>query len=286
MKTDSAPPIHREAKARAFWNLHAGPGPFIIPNPWDAGSARTLASLGFKALATTSAGAAFSLGLKDGCVSRNLSLSNAQDILEAVPDLPVAADLENGFGDAPETVIETIRLAVRAGLVGGSIEDATGNPSSPIYDFNHAVERIAAAVEAARAAAPFVLTARCENFLHGRPDLDDVIKRLTAYEAAGADVLYAPALPDLDAIATVCACVSKPVNVVVGLGPARFTVADLSVAGVRRISLGSSLNRLALAALATAGRVMLSSGTFGFVDDCLSFVDASALMKAVPPHRI
>jgi 2-methylisocitrate lyase-like PEP mutase family enzyme len=285
MKTEAMRPVDRATKARAFWDLHAGPGAFVIPNPWDAGSARLLASLGFKALATTSAGAAFSLGFRDGCLSRTLSLNNALSIIEAAPDLPVAADLENGFGDAPETVAETIRLAARAGLVGGSIEDATGNPSSPIYDFNHAVERVAAAVEAAKTAGPFVLTARCENYLHGRPDLDDVIKRLTAYGAAGAHVLYAPALPDLGAITTVCASVGKPVNVVAGLGQARFTIADLSEAGVRRISLGSSLNRLALGILATAGREMLDRATFGFVDDCLSFADASALMKAAPPRR-
>ena len=275
----SAPPFDREAKARAFWGLHAGPRAFVIPNPWDAGSARILASLGFKALATTSAGLAFSLGRKDGSASRAETLSNACDIMEAAPELPVSADLGNGFGDAPQTAADTIRLAAHAGLVGGSIEDATGNPQSPIYDFNHAVERVAAAAEMARStAAPFVLTARAENFLHGNPDLEDVILRLTAFEAAGADVLYAPALPSLDAINAVCRSLSKPVNVVVGLGSVQFSVDELTGAGVRRISLGSALSRVALGGLMRAAREIDERGTFNFLDGILPYSDANGLM--------
>ena len=184
-------------RARAFRALHERPGAFVIPNPWDVGTARILAGLGFEALATTSAGMAFALGRRDGAVSRDDALAHARTIVGATA-LPVSADLENGFGDAPETVAETIRLAAGTGLVGGSIEDATGDPDRPIYDRSLAVERIAAAVEAARALPfPFTLTARAENFLHGRPDLDDTIGRLQAFEAAGADVLYAPGLRDL-----------------------------------------------------------------------------------------
>ena len=280
-KSRSAPPISREAKARAFWDLHTGPRAFVIPNPWDAGGARILAALGFKALATTSAGLAFSLGRKDGSVSRADTLDHARQITEAAPDLPVSADLGNGFGDAPETAADTIRLAAHAGLAGGSIEDATGNPRSPIYDFNHAVERVAAAAQTARStAAPFTLTARAENFLHGKPDLEDVIARLKAFEAAGADVLYAPALPSLDAIRAVCASLSKPVNVVVGFGAARFSIDELTDAGVRRISLGSSLARAALGGISRAAKEINERGTFDFLDDCLPFADANALMGA------
>jgi 2-methylisocitrate lyase-like PEP mutase family enzyme len=274
--------LDRNAKARLFKELHAGPGAFVIPNPWDAGSAKVLASLGFKALATTSAGFAFSRALRDGVVSRSEALSNAEVIVEAAPDLPVSADLEDGYGDAPEIVADTIRFAAHAGLAGGSIEDATGDPQSPIYDFDHAVERIAAAVEAARAADPFVLTARAEGFLYGRPDLDDVIRRLTAFEAAGADVLYAPALPDLDAIRTVCQSVSKPVNVVVGLGRTLYTVEELSDAGVRRISLGSSLSRYVLGQLSRAAKEIQEHGSFSFLSDSLSFAETSSLMGAAP----
>ena len=221
-------------------------------NPWDAGTARILASLGFAALTTTSAGLAFSLGRRDGrgAVTREEALANAKAIVDAT-DLPVAADLENGYGDTPEAAAGTIRLAGgTAGLVGGSIEDATGDPSRPIYDFQHAVERIAAAVEAARAFPfPFMLVGRAENYLHGRPDLDDTIRRLQAYEAAGADVLFAPGVTKPDEIRTLCAAVRKPVNVVMGLKGLAFSVAELAEMGVRRISLGSSLSRAALGAL-------------------------------------
>ena len=211
--------LSQAEKAERFRALHSRPGAFVIPNPWDAGTARILASLGFEALTTTSAGLAFTLGRRDGAgmVTRDETLANARAIVDAT-DLPVAADLENGFGHTPEAVAETIRLAAEvAGLVGGSIEDATGDPRRPIYDFPHAVERVAAAVEAARALPfPFVLVGRAENFLHGRPDLDDTIRRLQAFEAAGADALYAPGLTRAEDIRTVCAAVRKPVNVVMG----------------------------------------------------------------------
>jgi 2-methylisocitrate lyase-like PEP mutase family enzyme len=220
----------------------------MIPNPWDAGTARILAALGFEALATTSAGLAFSLGRRDaeGAISREQTLANAAAIVRAT-DLPVSADLEDGFGPRPEDVAETIRCAAEIGLVGGSIEDTTADPAKPIHDFGLAVERVAAAVEAARALSfPFTLTARVENFQFSRPDLDDTIARLRAFAAAGADVLYAPGLPDITAIRTVCASVSQPLNVVIGLTGQNFTAAELAEAGVKRISLGGTLYRAAL----------------------------------------
>ena len=229
-------PLTQAQKAEQFRALHARPGAFLIPNPWDAGTARILASLGFEALTTTSAGLAFTLGRPDGAglISRDETLANAKAIADAT-DLPVAADLENGFGDAPEAAAETIRLAGEmAGLVGGSIEDATGDPQRPIYDFQHAVERVAAAAEAAHALPyPFVLVGRAENFLHGRPDLDDTIRRLQAFEAAGADALYAPGLTRAEDIRTVCQSVKRPVNVVMGLKGGSFSVAQLAALGVR-----------------------------------------------------
>ncbi len=211
-------------KFQAFKALHERPGGFVMPNPWDAGTSRILTALGFEALATTSAGFAFSIGRRDSIagLTRDEILGNARSIVEAT-DLPVSADLEDGFGGAPETCAETIRLAATAGLVGGSIEDATGDPENPIFEFGQSVERVAAASEAARA-VPFLVTARAENFLHGRPDLDDTIKRLQAFEKAGADVVYAPGLPSLDAIRTVCSAVEKPVNVLMGLQGATYTV--------------------------------------------------------------
>lgn len=271
-------------KALAFQALHQRDKPFIIPNPWDAGTARMLAALGFAALATTSAGLAFSLGRRDaeGALSRDETLANARQIVEA-SDLPVAADLENGFGDAPEVVADTIRLAAEIGLVGGSIEDASGDADRPIYDFNHAVERIAAAAEMARRLPfPFMLAARAENFLHGKPDLDDTIRRLQAYEAAGADVLFAPGLPDADAIRTVCSAVSRPVNVVMGLRGTNYSVAQLAELGVRRISLGSSLSRAALSGFMRAAQELVASGTFSFADDILTFGEVNAMMR--PGH--
>lgn len=249
-------------KGERFRALHARPGAFVIPNPWDAGSAKILAGLGFEALTTTSAGAAHTLGLPDGMLGRERSLANARAIVEAT-DLPVAADLENGFGDAPEAAAETIRLAGEtAGLVGGSIEDSSGDS---IYDFQHAVERVAAAAEAARALPfPFVLVARAENILHGRNDLDDTIRRLQAYEAAGADALYAPGLVRAEDIRAVLASVSKPVNVLAGFKGFPLTVSELADLGVRRISLGSTLSRAALSAFIRAAREIREQGTFTF----------------------
>jgi 2-methylisocitrate lyase-like PEP mutase family enzyme len=252
---------NQQDKAARFRALHERPGAFVIPNPWDAGSARILEALAFEALATTSAGIAFSLGRRDGegAVSRAEALAATRLIVEAT-DLPVSADLENGYGDAPEAAAETIRLAAGLGLVGGSIEDATGDPSRPIYEMGQATERVAAAVEAARALPfSFMLTARSENFLHGRPDLEDTIRRLQAFETAGADVLYAPGLRDLEMIRSVCAAVTRPVNVVMGLSGRSFSVDELAAAGVSRISVGGSLSRAALHAEASgfmAGREM------------------------------
>jgi 2-methylisocitrate lyase-like PEP mutase family enzyme len=268
-------------KADRFQGLHARPGAFVIPNPWDAGTARILESLGFEALTTTSAGLAFLLGRRDGdgAVTRDEALSNAKAIADAT-SLPVAADLENGYGHAPEVAAETIRLAGEvAGLVGGSIEDASGNPQQPIYDFQHAVERIAAAVEAARALPfPFMLVARAENYLHGRPDLDDTIRRLQAFEAAGADVLYAPGLTTADAIRTVCASVRQPVNVVMGLKGRTFSVTELAALGVKRISLGSALNRAALGAFFRAAQEIREHGTFTFAEQAIPFAEVNNLM--------
>lgn len=266
-------------RAARFKALHERPGAFIIPNPWDAGTARLLAGLGFEALTTTSAGLAFMLGRRDGMVSRAEAMANARDIVAAT-SLPVAADLENGYGDAPEAAAETIRQAAEAGLVGGSIEDAAPGAAEPIYAFDHAVERIAAAVEAARALPfPFMLVARAENFLHGRRDLDDTIRRLQAFERAGADVLYAPGLPDLDAIRTVCGAVSRPVNVLMGMSTApRVGVAELVAAGVRRISVGAALSRLALGAVQAAGRQMLEAGRFDLVQSAAPSAEIARFM--------
>lgn len=267
-------------KAARFQALHARPGAFVIPNPWDAGTARILERLGFEALTTTSAGLAFTLGRRDGQVSREEALANARAIVEAT-DLPVAADLENGYGHAPEAAAETIRLAGAAGLVGGSIEDASGDPERPIYDFQHAVERMAAAVEAARALPfPFVLVGRAENFLHGRPDLDDTIRRLQAFEAAGADALFAPGLTSVDDIRTVCASVGRPVNVIMGLKGSTLTVDELAALGVKRISVGSALSRAALGAFVRAAREIREHGTFRFADDALPFTEANDLVSA------
>jgi 2-methylisocitrate lyase-like PEP mutase family enzyme len=269
------------AKAERFQALHARPGAFVIPNPWDAGTARILESFGFEALTTTSAGLAFVLGRRDGAgqVTREETLANAKAVVDAT-DLPVAADLENGFGDTPEAAAQTIRRAGEvAGLVGGSIEDATGDPRRPIYDFQHAVERVAAAAAAARAFPfPFVLVGRAENFLHGRPDLDDTIRRLQAFEAAGADALFAPGLTRAEDIRTVCASVRKPVNDVIGLRGASFSVAELAALGVRRISVGSALSRAALGGFVRAAREIQEHGTFRFAEDALPYAEANDLV--------
>jgi 2-methylisocitrate lyase-like PEP mutase family enzyme len=255
-------------------------GAFVIPNPWDAGSARMLAALGFEALATTSAGFAFTVGRSDGEVKREEALAHCAAIAEAT-DLPVSADLENTFGHVPRFVAQTIRLAGATGIVGGSVEDATGNDTRPIYDHAHAVERVAAAVEAARALPfPFTLTARAENYLHGRNDLDDTIRRLQDFAVAGADVLYAPGLPDLASIKAVCAAVApKPVNVLAGIKGQNFPLADLVAAGARRISLGAALSRVAIGAFLKAAREIKEKGTFTFVDDTVSSAELSALLK-------
>src|SRR5947209_13392680 len=228
-------------KANFFRALHERPGIFVIPNPWDAGSAKLLAALGFEALATTSLGYAASVGRNDGTLSKEEVLANCRAIAQAT-DLPVSADLENGYADEPKEAAVIMRLAAQAGAVGGSLEDASGDASKPIYDFSLAVERVAAAVEEARKLPfPFTLVARAENFLHGRADLDDTIRRLQAFAAAGADVLYAPAMRDLATIRAVCAAVSRPVNILMGAKRLAIPVADLAAAGARRISLGGAL---------------------------------------------
>jgi 2-methylisocitrate lyase-like PEP mutase family enzyme len=258
-------------KAKLFRALHEQDGAFVIPNPWDTGTARILASIGFKALATTSAGLAFSLGVPEGTVPRSEVLEHCRTIVAAT-DLPVSADLEKGFGDSPESAAETIRAAAMTGLAGCSIEDHTGRHENPIFDFPLAVERIRAAVEAARNLPhDFILTARCENFLWGRTDLDDTIRRLQAFEKAGADVLYAPGLHDLGTIRTVCAAVSKPINVVMGMPGATFGVEDLAKAGVKRISVGSALSRLAFGTFIRAAHEMMNAGTFTFSADAIGF---------------
>ncbi len=244
----------RDQKYAAFRALHERPGAFVIPNPWNAGTARILTALGFEALATTSAGYAFAIGRRDSALglTRAEILENARTIVEAT-HLPVSADLEDGFGSSPDTCAATIRLASDIGLVGGSIEDATGDPNDPIYEFGIAVERVAAAARAARDCS-FMLTARAENFLHGRPDLGDTIRRLQSFAEAGADVVYAPGLPSLDAIREVCASVARPVNVVMGLKGATFSVAELAAVGVKRISVGGAFARAALGAFLRSAR--------------------------------
>ncbi|MBI1177437.1 isocitrate lyase/phosphoenolpyruvate mutase family protein [bacterium] len=258
--------ITQHEKAIRFQELHRKPGVFLIPNPWDAGSARLLAGLGYEAFTTSSAAAAGLLGRRDGKISREESLANARAIVEAT-DLPVAADLEDCFDADPATAAEAIRLAAATGLVGGSIEDARPYREKPIYDLTLATERVAAAVEAARALPfPFTLVARAENYLRGNPDLDDTIARLIAYENAGADVLFAPGLPDLVAVRAVCSAVSKPVNFVVGGRGKSFSVAELAAAGVKRISFGASFYRAAMTGLMEAAQEAKTEGAFNYVD--------------------
>lgn len=273
--------MDQAAKGKAFRALHERAKLFVIPNPWDAGSAKILASMGFEALTTTSAGTAFQLGRPDGegLVSREETMANAALVAGAV-DLPVAGDLENGFGPSPEAAAETIRQAAAAGLVGGSIEDATGDPGDPIYDFGLAVERVQAAAEAARKLDfDFTFVARAENFLHGRRDLDDTLKRLEAFERAGADVLFAPGLPGLDAIRTVCATLNKPVNVVQGFKGGMFTLAELEEAGVRRVSVGGSFIRAALTGLRNAAAEVRDHGTFSYVETIMSTAEVTPIMR-------
>jgi 2-methylisocitrate lyase-like PEP mutase family enzyme len=270
--------MNQSEKAQVFKALHEGPDLFVIPNPWDAGSAKLLASMGFKALTTTSAGLAWVVGKPDGAATREESLANARMIVEAV-DLPVAADLENGFGDRPEDAAETIRMAAEVGLVGGSIEDWSRDLEK-IYDFSHAVERVAAAAEAAHALPfPFQFVGRCENPLHGVTDLDDTLKRAVAYEKAGADVIFVPGLPSLEAIRTLCQTVSVPVNTVMSFkGAGQFPLSELAAAGVKRVSTGGSLTRVALGALKRAAGELLSTGTFGYLDDAPTTGDINSVM--------
>jgi 2-methylisocitrate lyase-like PEP mutase family enzyme len=271
-----------EAKFAAFRHLHRRRGSFVIPNAWDAGTARILTALGFEALATTSAGYAFSAGKRDSLQSLNRDevLDNARSIVAAT-DLPVSADLEDGFGQDPEHCADTIRLAADIGLVGGSIEDATGDPDAPIFDFDRAVERIAAAAQAARD-LPFMLTARAENFLWGRPDLDETVARLSAFADAGADVVYAPGLRTLADIEHVCLSVHRPVNVVMGLTGLSTTVADLQKVGVKRISVGGSFARAAITGFLDAAREVRDHGTFTYSDRIISDRDAGAFMERHP----
>ena len=267
-------------KAEQLRALHAGPRAFVIANAWDAGSARILAGLGYSALATSSGAAAGVLGRRDGRITRDEALAHCRAIVEAT-DLPVIADLENGFGHSPGHAAETIRLAAATGLVGGSIEDATGNPDKPLYGFAEAVERVAASVAAARSLPfHFTLTARCENFLRGNPDLEDTIARLRAFEDAGADVLFAPALPDLASVRLVCSALKKPVNFMVGIRGMSFSVAELEDAGVRRISLATSLWRAAMAGLVDAAREAKEQGTFTYLDRIAQSANVGKFMRS------
>jgi 2-methylisocitrate lyase-like PEP mutase family enzyme len=268
-------------KGSAFRALHERDGAFIIPNPWDAGTARLLAGLGFEALATTSAGFAFSVGRRDNTISRDEMLAHVRAVAAAT-DLPVSADLENGFGDDPEAAAETIRLAAAAGAVGGSIEDSTNRPGGePIYERRLAAERVRAAAEAAHSLPfPFTLTGRAENYLVGRPDLEDTIERLKAYQEAGADVLYAPGLTSEDDIAAVVRAVDRPVNIVMGLQGCQLSLAELAAIGVKRVSVGSSLSRAALGAFLRAAREMREHGTFTFADEAVSYREISGMFEA------
>jgi 2-methylisocitrate lyase-like PEP mutase family enzyme len=266
-------------KAARFRALHEAPGHFVIANAWDAGSARILAGLGFEALATSSGASAGVLGRRDGMVTRAEAMAHSRAIVEAT-DLPVSADLEKGFADTPEGVAETISLAGEAGLVGCTIEDFSRDPQKPFYDLDHATARVAAAVAAARRLPfPFTLTARTENFLHGKPDLDDTIARLKAFEAAGADVLMAPGLPDLAAVREVCAGLARPFNFMAGVRGRSFSVAELAAAGVKRISLATSLYRAAMSGLVEAAREVRERGTFGYVATGLATPELNQFMQ-------
>ena len=266
-------------KANRLRALHQASGCFVIANAWDAGSAKILAGLGFHALATSSGASAGVLGRRDGLVTREEALAHARAIVEAT-DLPVSADLEKGFDDAPAGVAETIRLAAAVGLVGCTIEDFTGNPQKPLYDLGFAKDRIAAAAEAARKLQfPFTLTARAEGFLRGSPDLDDILKRLQAFEAAGADVLMAPGLPDLAAVRAVCSALSRPFNFMAGVRGRSFSVSELTNAGVKRISLATSLYRAAMSGLVNAAREVKDEGSFGYVETTMATPELNSFMS-------
>jgi len=267
-------------KGAAFARLHQNDGTFLIPNPWDVGSARLLAHLGFEALATSSAGYAFSVGKPDNAVGREAMLDHAAAVASAT-DLPVSIDLENGFGDSPEIVAETIRLAAATGAVGGSIEDATQRTDDPLYDRTLAVERIRAAAEVAhRLPFPFLLTARAENYLVGKPDLKDTIERLQLYQEAGADVLYAPGLTNKDDIATLVSSVDRPVNLLMGLKGVKLTMIEVAAIGVKRVSVGSSLARCALGAFIRGANEMRRHGTFSFADEAAEFKTLNSIFSS------
>lgn len=269
----------QQEKALRFRALHEGPRAFVIANPWDAGSARILAGLGFAALATSSGASAGRVGRRDGGVTRDEALSQAREICAAT-ELPVSADLEKCFGDDPSTVAETIRLAAETGIVGASVEDYSGDAANPLYDMGLAAARVAAAAEVARGLPfPFTLTARAENFLRGKTDLDDTIRRLQAFERAGADVLFAPGLPDLAAVRAVCAAVKKPVNFMAGIRGKSFTVAELEAAGVRRISVATSFFRAAMSGLADAAREVQEKGSFGYLDTTMTTPELNKFMQ-------
>lgn len=266
-------------KGKIFRALHERQGAFLLPNPWDVGTARLLANLGFEALATTSAGHAFSMGEQDNTMDRNDVIAHVASIVSAT-DLPISADLENGFGDSPEEVAHTITFAAAAGAVGGSIEDATGQQSEPIYEVGLAIERICAAAQIARELPfAFTLTARCENFLVGVTDLNATIKRLQAYEEAGADVLYAPGLSSRADISAVTSSLNRPLNVLMGLQGCQLDQAELSAIGVKRISVGSALSRTALGSFLRAAREMRDLGTFTFADEAISYQEITAIFK-------
>jgi 2-methylisocitrate lyase-like PEP mutase family enzyme len=277
--------LTQNEKGLAFRALHERDQAFIIPNPWDIGTARLLAHLGFEALATTSAGYAFSVGQRDNTIDRREMMEHVSAIASAT-ELPVSADLGKGFGDTPEIVAETIRLAAATGLVGGSIEDATGDPDDPIYEKEQAVERVRAAAEAVRALPfAFTLTGRAENYLHGRLDLNDTIGRLQAYQEAGADVLYAPGLTNKDDIAAVVSSVDRPVNVLMGLQGVQLSLGELSAIGVKRVSVGSALSRTAMGAFLRGAREMRDHGTFTFAEQAVSYRDITGVFPSSNVQR-